>query len=645
MQRYGIDDAEYNILDAEWRDAHQGGAGTVEQLGTLVKAKAKEILIGKEPTRGVKIEHPGEQLPPGWTREFTEDGPQWTGPDGEIRTVSEGGPPAEIEGYHPGNVLPEDAAIARMFAQDSYRIAGAPDPFTGSGWSEIGGSGRALPRTKFHKYLKGAIEQIQYLENEFGEMTKYTDEQIAAIETDSAGITKAIQRAEREIGELREERADYPEYADLYDRDIAELKETIGVEAARFDDIRARKVYKANRADLAKVEAQIKEYEKHTPSDTLPEGQEVSQYFNERTGESMVSFRGNESTPRDYGAIASMAIGLEELNPRMRAAVQSVLEIADDPKYAGKPISLSGQSLGGATTLFVNEWLGINRPDVNIKKAYTYGAGSSTYGRAGVHWDAYYENHIGDASQWQQRARNYNIKGDAIAEQPTPYGVVEVYEPLPAGDMTSAPAWQEGHTLMDVAMKRSIKRHYIDNYPLEGGKWYSGIDAREPGFTNMPTRVSYYGEKPSVKLRVARQAIKQARPFAQTGGDSPVQPVTAWQQYQQSGSAQAFDDWQSAREDLVVDEAEQIEETLGVQPTGTTVEVTGESGQQYECSFNSPADCRPIPSSAPSTQSLQPSSTPAVGLPQLEILGFTMMPADLDTAFVLYDAARGVLVY
>jgi len=665
---------DYNLTPEEYTELTKGRAGKAATIGELTDAvrslptRMADATIGKEPTRGVRIDHPGETLPEGWTRTITEDGPEWTDAAGETY----GEPPRDVPGYHPGNVIPADAAIARMFAEDSYRQAGAPHKFGASGWEEVGGSGRTLTKQAWEKYEASSTAALEYLDERAGRLPEFTPAELAETLPDAARLRNRIADASREIEDLRAEREQDPAHTAEYDRDIQEAQEYID-EQRRYVDIRNTNEIAQQRADIL---AERAPYEEHTPSDTAPMGQEVSHYKNAETGEHMVSYRGNKHTNRDYKSIASFGVGLEELNPAMRDAVQAVLDIVDDPAYAGEPISLSGQSLGGAKVLFVNEWLGVNRPEVNIKKAYTYGAGSSSLGRGGVFWDKHYADTIADG--WQQRLTNYNIKGDVIAEQSTPYGRLEVFEPMSGERMTSAKEWQPGTSALDFARGKSTKLHWLDIYPIEEGQWYSGNRPRAPGFTNQAVGLSYYGERPSIKLRVMRKAIKEARPFnlddldpdtvdrlQQNGvikcnvetdectytGDPDMSGLTALiaqaETIEQTASDYQQGGGEGNRDDRVTrappGEEEAVEAMVNadgiIKPSGTTIFPTGPSGAQYVCTANSPFDCKII----------QPGiSSGTIGTrPGLEVLGFSQVkfPPGVTSMFVVYNPVTGVVVY
>ena len=697
---------DYNLTPAEYKQLTEGRAGKAATIGELTEAvqnlpdRVADITIGKEPTRGVKITHPGEVLPEGWSYEYDTYGTKWKDPEGVLHDTA----PTDVEGYHPGNILPESASIARAFAEDTYRQAGARTEFDGwgeSGWNEIGGSGRTITKEAYDSFTGRIRGERAIKKREWNRLPprakRWTAEELENRRSPKT-IDDEIAVSEKALNELTGEFDS--SYWATQEMSNAYYAEDINALARNIEELRGERVdadmmewlveYNKKTVELDAEEAA---YNEHTPSDTKVGGQEISVYRN-ANGEHYVAYRGNMHTTRDFGAIGTMALGLEELNPRMNAAVQSVLDIVDGPDYNGAPIYLTGQSLGGATALYVNEWLGINRPEVNIESVSTFGAGSSEFGRGGVAWDEYYQRHVGDASQWQQRTTNYNIAGDAIAEQPTPYGRLEVFEAAPGAESSDF-GWSRGSSLADIATERTGARHAIDAYPVEEGHWWSPTEApgraaanTRPRGTlltegyNQPTTVEFYGERPSIKLRVMRKAIKEARPFnldaldpatvdqlQQSGiircdvetdectyiGDPDMSELTALigqtETIEQTASDYQEGGGDGNRDDRVTrvppGEEEAVEAMVNadgiIKPSGTKIFPTGPSGAQYVCTANSPFDCKIIQPGISSG-----SSSGTIGTrPGLEVIGFSQVvfPPGVTSMFVVYNPVTGVVVY
>ena len=231
--------------------------------------------------------------------------------------------------------------------------------------------------------------------------------------------------------------------------------------------------------------------------------------------------------------------------------------------------------------------------------------------------------------------------------------------------------------MADIVRGKGIGRHPMDVFPIEGGDWYSPKLAEEVGIANRPSVYSYYGERPSIKLRVMRRAIKEARPF----NLDDIDPGTA-DQLRQSGDIQCDEtgactytgDPDMSGLDAIIAQADTAEQTASdyqegggpanmddrvnrappgekeaveaavnadgiIKPSGTTIFPTGPSGTEYVCTANSPFDCKPI---APGS-----SSGPIGTRPGLEVLGFSHVkfPPGVHTMFVMYNPVTGVVVY
>ena len=701
-KRFNLEGDEFDRLETDYTERNGGAKGTPAQLEKFAESFFKDELETRGGMRGVEVTQPGELLPEGWTRETNADGlPEYIPPEGFDRTPYGIGktytldqqiahmhgeplpvnPPltaaemVKVKGYEQGNVLAPDASIAAFFARDAYRGGvelSSVRQMEAGGWYEetSGGSGR-MTNKKTYEQFENTISETRQQRARLNDLRDLNKERVDELNNELSKIDDAaIESASaRELEILKDFKNDVVKL----EKDVTELDNKI-----------------------TEIDRDIQAFEDAGESidpNIQSSGQEISEYYNADENAVVMSFRGNQHSWRDAGAITSFGVGLEELNPRMRSAIKSVIDSYERADNAGADFYLTGQSLGGATVLYINEWLGINRPDIVIKKAYTFNAGSSEFGRAGTRWDAFYDRHANDASQWQQRLTNYNVRGDPIAEQPTPYGRTEVYEPHASrlkGDRGTA----EGKTKMDVLTNKGITRHSMEFFPIRGGEWWSYTDNADVIGRNRQASVNFYGLTTSTRTRVFIRTLKRGRgrPFlrpvdlhnnqwlqnvpgvtcADTGGfgilcqlSGPVPDLSELERYAAEAEAaegvpvepirdpnvpdETASDYQTGGADAPEDErvrggapegeAEHLEKTLGIKPTGTTLKVQGRSGTDYLCSFNSPGDCQPLQNVTATPGNFRSKRAP------VEILGFSRMPAGPAAVWVLYNPATGVIVY